>query len=108
MYDATPREAIAEVLSIEKRRPHTRQMIGGITSATWDEADAVIAHLWRRGTDWDTTVVKVACILVGEVKCDVAPDSYHAKLEGMADEIVATLLTALIGPRPAEQESHDE
>ena len=41
----TLREDIAMVLAIEKRRPHTRQMIGGITSATWDEADAVIAHL---------------------------------------------------------------
>ena len=94
------RAALVEELAAEKRRPHTRQMIGGITSATWDEADAVIAHLWRRGTDWDTTVVKVACILEGEVKCDVAPDSYHGKLEDMADEIVVTMLTALLGPRP--------
>lgn len=51
MNDATPRDAIAEVLSIEKRRPHTRQMIGGITAATWDEADAVIAHLWQAADD---------------------------------------------------------
>lgn len=70
-----------------------------------DMATAVIAHLWERADDWETVQRPIAAMLEGEVKCDVHPESYHHKLEDMAAQITATIMTALIGPRPAEQEA---
>lgn len=119
--DATPREALARCMTSGFSRrvwdgnfnpspdsEYNNAVRDHVRSDYLNDADRIIAHLWRRGTDWNTTVVKVACILEGEVKCDVHPESYHNKLEEMADEIVATLLTALLGDRPTELESHDE
>lgn len=118
--DAKPREHVAmTILFVDRDKPDE------LIAANWEARkdrnsglesqeellryadNAIAAHseyLWQAADDWDDVQLKVAMMLEGEVKCDVAPDSYHAKLEEMTSEIVTTLLTALIGPRPQGDE----
>lgn len=93
MSNTTPQKEVAEVLSAEKRRPHKRQMIDGITATTWDEADAVIAHLWEQVDSYDFFDALETWVN--------SNDNYEP------EDIARFTAEHLLGPRPTEQENDD-
>ena len=90
-----------------------RALSDEMVEAVWTEAmDAasvaqdIIAHLWRMADRPEVVEVVDKALMEWSTHPDRLIDGYDHEMR--TSVAITALLTALIGPRPAEQESHDE